>query len=298
VTRPLVLATGFVALDRIYPAGGAQPVEMAGGPCGNLAANLAVLGVPVALLARLGQDEEAARVIDELAAFGVDTRWVRHDPAIRTPMVIQRNAEPGADEPDHRFFYRRPETGAWVPRHAGITADQAAAMRRSGIAPALLYFDRISAPVLDLARDLRERGALIYAEPTVIEDRRLTAAALDLAHVVKSSVAQVAERFVPAGVPLRVRTMGADGLRYSLAGGDWRYLAAAACPRLVDTAGAGDALSAGLIAEMVRAGTAALTTPVIEAGLAAGQRLAVRACAHLGAGGWRRARHQSAAGPG
>jgi sugar/nucleoside kinase (ribokinase family) len=74
VIPPPVLATGFVALDIVYPAGGAPPVEMLGGPCGNLAANLAVLGVPVALLARLGQDEEAARVIDELAAFGVDTR--------------------------------------------------------------------------------------------------------------------------------------------------------------------------------------------------------------------------------
>jgi sugar/nucleoside kinase (ribokinase family) len=166
------------------------------------------------------------------------------------------------------------------------------------MAPALFYFDRVSPPVLELVRHMWESGALVYAEPTVVEDRRLMAAALGLAHVVKSSAAQVPERLVPAGVPLHVRSMGADGLRYSLAGGQWRHLAAASCPDFVDSAGAGDALSAGLIAELVRAGAHAPTTPVVEAGLAAGQRLAATACAHLGAGGWRRARPQSAAGPG
>lgn len=292
---PPVLATGFVALDIVYPAGGAPPVEMLGGPCGNLAANLALLDVPVALVARLGDDREAARVIEELASFGVDTRWIRRDPAIRTPVVVQRNAEPGADGPDHSFSYHWPGTDQWVPRHASITADQAEAVRRSGLAPALFYFDRISPPVLGLARHMRERGALVYAEPTVIEDPRLTAAAIELADVVKSSVAQVPEHFVPAGVPLRVRSMGADGVRYSLSGGEWRLLPAAPCRQFVDSAGAGDALSAGLIAALVQAGQTRLTAPLVEAGLGAGQGLAAAACAHLGAGGWRRAsRHDPA----
>jgi sugar/nucleoside kinase (ribokinase family) len=291
---PAVLAAGFVALDRIFPWGGAPPVEDLGGPAGNVAANLAVLGTASAVVARLGADREGALVIDALASLGVDTSGIRADPAIRTPIVIQENAAPGAPGPDHRFSYRAPETGLWVPRHRSITMEHARTVMRSGAAPALFYLDRISPPVLALVRHFAERGALIYAEPTLVDDLPLMAEAMRVAHVVKSNAAQIPEAALPPDVPLRVRTMGAEGLRYALAAGPWRHLAAVPCAAVVDTAGAGDALSASLIAALVGAPREAFADPAIAAALTAAQTFAACACAHLGAGGWRRARGRRA----
>src|SRR5689334_12440542 len=94
--EPVVVCIGIATLDAIVvvprlpardervPAG---PSRLAGGGVAATAAvTLARLGVPVALVGRIGDDRTGRWVRDDLAAEGVDVRGLQLQPGRRGPL--------------------------------------------------------------------------------------------------------------------------------------------------------------------------------------------------------------------
>src|SRR5688500_5873280 len=77
-----------------------------GGSPTNVAVAAARLGRRAAVITKVGRDGFGEYVLEALAGFGVDARWVRTDPNLRTPLVFCEV------HPPDRFpllFYREPK---------------------------------------------------------------------------------------------------------------------------------------------------------------------------------------------
>ncbi len=72
-------------------------LESPGGPACNAAFLLASWGVPVALVAAIGEDARGVALMEELRRWGVDSSRLRPDPGVRTPLsVVLVNAASGS----------------------------------------------------------------------------------------------------------------------------------------------------------------------------------------------------------
>jgi 5-dehydro-2-deoxygluconokinase len=107
-----VITMGRVGVD-LYPEQSGVPLaevrtfaKSLGGTATNVAVGAARLGHRVALITKVGDDGFGLYVRQALRQFGVDTRWVRTDPDLRTPVVFVE-----LFPPDHFpiLFYRQPK---------------------------------------------------------------------------------------------------------------------------------------------------------------------------------------------
>src|SRR5271168_650848 len=76
-----VAGTGLTAVDRIYAAGRAGPLEALGGSCGNVLVSLAMLGHSVTPLVTLGVDPQGDYLHAEFKRAGcnVDLVFRKYD---------------------------------------------------------------------------------------------------------------------------------------------------------------------------------------------------------------------------
>jgi fructokinase len=288
-TAPIV-TIGFIALDRVsIDGGGSDVLAAAGGSCGNVSANLAQLGHTVFPISTLGLDTGGAHVVNELRSLGVRTDFISRRDDRRTPVVVQHVVGHHTIALDHTFAFQQPEIADWLEASYLSVLDHLQAI--AGI-PKVLYLDRASREVLEAVRWARSISAIVIFEPSEIRDIALFRAIADLAHIVK-----YAERRLPAPphftAPVEICTQGSAGLRVRFrqhcdgsAGSDWHHLPALSIDRLVDSAGAGDALSTGLICALMAAtATQTVAAHTILQGLEQGRRLAALNCGSLGARG-------------
>jgi fructokinase len=285
-----VLTTGFVALDVVRVPGSAGALFAAGGSCGNVSANLAALGLSTFPVIVLGADEEGRTVCEDLAASGVQLSFVEQRPDLRTPVVIHDVLEASVFGLDHRFVHKAPSTGEPLPRYTSIGISDVDRIIRSGINCRVLYFDRLSRAVLELARWAKANGAITFFEPSEINDTNLFLAAQPLADVIKFSAQRISP---PGGLleqlnnPIRIITRGSTGLTVNTRDENGLRkefdLPAENPAAVVDSAGAGDAVSTGLICSLVSHGLS-LDLQLVK-GLQGGQKLAAMNCSFVGARG-------------
>src|SRR4051812_34848282 len=94
----------------------------------NTCVGLARLGHAVAWLSRLGTDPAGDRILDSLAAEGIDTRWVQRDPDRPTGLMLK---EPGTGV---RYYRTDSAASAMGPELlAGVPIAAARAVLVSGI---------------------------------------------------------------------------------------------------------------------------------------------------------------------
>lgn len=245
--RPRIVFVGAATVDMILrvdalPEGGGKVlpnalVEAAHGMATSAAASAARLGADALLIARIGDDAVGDRFVSEIEREGVDCRYVRRSPGVRTPLsaVI-------VDASGERLVvpYYDPGLGrdaSWLPLDEIARADatlvdvrwpQAAAIaldaaRRAG-KPAVLDAD--VGPVETIV-DLASRSThAVFSEPAAL--------AVSGAATVADAVTELARRF-DAFVAM---TAGAQGCSW-LEDGAVRTLAP---PEVVavDTLAAGD----------------------------------------------------------
>lgn len=295
-TPAVAIGSGFVALDVVISEGGEQhPRTWAGGTCGNVLAILAYLGWRTYPVATVGVDAGAERLVADLTQVGVDIRYIKQEPARRTPIVIERIRRLGNGTPRSRFVWTCPECGAWLPGYQAVVVKDVARIVASMPDPAVFFFDRVSRGTLDLATASAQRGALVVFEPSGVGDDRLFREALRLCHVLKYSrerLTAVGERLGEGTPLLEVETLGSDGLRFRLRGRsrrrEWRLMSACSVADVQDTVGAGDWCTAGLIHVLGSEGAAGLVRAdraAVERALRLGQALAALTCRYEGARG-------------
>lgn len=265
---PTVLCLGEALIDFVADTAGVSLVECPGflkapgGAPANVAAGLARLGLDAAFLGKVGDDPFGRFIQQTLAAAGVDTRYLRFDAAARTGLAFVSLQDNG--ERDFTFF-RHPSADMLYSAEE-LPGDAFAGCRAYHFGSITLIQEPSRGATMEALRRARAAGALISYDPNLRPPlwpdldtaRREILAALPEADVVKVSEEEAeflygpgvpaaqAARLLSVGPSLAAITRGATGCFLAHRNG-----AAADVPGFhvdaVDTTGAGDGFTAGLL---------------------------------------------------
>ena len=281
-----VAGTGFTVLDRIY-TDDRTSFEALGGSCGNVLISLALLNRRVAPVLSLGFDAAGDTLFTELEDAGVDLQYIFRSHHIASPILAQLvDTVLG----QHRFSFVCPDTDEDLP---GFTSIEELEVHQAADALndcSVFYTDRLSGAIVDAMGIAHNAGALVYFEPSLIEDIGLFHQALHHTSVLKYSSERfpqsIGEEHLQEGA-ISIITHGAAGLEIRQNGQHFQCNATPA-PTVRDTSGSGDMVSIGIIDRLLSLGRGAQSLQSIEniiVGVTAGQRLAAANCAFTGARG-------------
>lgn len=255
----MYVVVGEALVDLVAQRGGRTFVAHPGGSPANVALGLARLGGQVSLTTQLGDDAFGHMITSHLEASGVVVDAVP-DPRGHTSLAIATLAA-GVASYDFRI--------TWDVQHLPPLPVEARCLHTGSLAAALPPGDRA---VLDLVRRERERGRVLVSydpnvRPTLLGSARRAQTGIErlvaLADVVKVSDEDlrwlypgekdqdVAGRWLAAGPALVVITRGDQGV-YAVNRAR-QVTRPAASVDMVDTVGAGDSYTSGLLDGLRRA---------------------------------------------
>lgn len=265
---------GPLRLGTSNPATGARGF---GGVARNVAENLCRLGVPVALLSRVGRDEAGLALAEALDRLGVDRHGVEAVPGAATAEYLAVTAPDGdlalgladmavLDGLDPAFLERHASafaTADWVFADCNLGAPALDDLRRRLVRGGS---HRLAVDAVSVAKAARLPDRLDGIDLLVL-NRDEAAALARRRGDGDDAPAAVAEALLRAGAGAVVVTLGPEGALAASADG---LVAVPAVPtRVVDVTGAGDALVAAVIRALRAGGT-----------LGDALRLGCRAAAH------------------
>jgi len=231
-------------------------LEEVGGTCGNVMSILAWLGWKALPEASLDDSPEGLKMTSDLKRYGCDCRYVTNTPCGGTTLLRcthRRNADGS-----HAVSFRAGSPGGsrFPKRHFLRVRDEAPAFLEGlDEAPGVYFFDDPAAGHRLIARTLRERGSLVYFEPSRMETNA-DLEAVSVSDVVKFSGENIPDVSFTERFPdkLFIQTLGPDGVRFSLRGGPWRAVPPADCRNVVDWEGAGDWTTAAFLTQLAASG--------------------------------------------
>ena len=255
--KPICIGTGLVALDVILNGNPKTlPKMSAGGSCGNVLSILAFLGWESLPVARLADNPATVELLSDFSRWHVNETFLKINDEGSTPIIIHRILKDAEGNPNHRFEFRDPESKDWLPNFKPITINFAREITEQVIQPQVFYFDRANPGTIELASHYRDKGALIFFEPSSIKDERLFSKSLSLSHVVKFSndrIKDYKDRYKTSQTELEIETQGKDGIIYRTSkskSNQWKRIKPFMVDKVVDTAGAGDWCSASIIMKL------------------------------------------------
>ena len=284
-STPRLSAAGRVALEVLHTRGDDRAASFrAGGTAGNVASILGALGWS-ALATGPADDSPAFKVLlEDLHECGVEYYATATGPV---PVIVQELCDRG-----HSFSFDCPGCGRALPRFTRSSIATHRFLRVQFQQADVFFADRLSADVIALAYAARSKGAFVVYEPSDEKDAPWAGEMLAMASMVKCS-SERAPRLSwlgDEGDYLEVHTMGADGLRWrwpKLGVGRWQHMSAIRAERVVDTCGAGDWLTSGILfglreyASDITWGAGRCAEQI----LASAQQLAAWSCGFAGARG-------------
>ena len=259
-----------------------------GGNAGNVSAELALMGWNVYPVAMFDESKQGHWCMEDLALYGCNTRFVSCSPKGGT-FIFQGTHNKLSREGVLRMAVRTcGPTSMFAKRHNLTVREEAPTLLASlDFVPDVFFFGSPEAGHRYLAQGLRDRGSLIYYEiQNRIEMNKALRDSLDVAHIIKMSDEHVtlaqSEEFVRTYPhKLFIQSMGAKGVRFSLHGQKWITVPAVPA-KVVDTEGAGDAMTAAFINALPVFDVACLTTDQVRAALETAQQASAQAISYLG----------------
>lgn len=282
---------GLVALDVLLNGNPKTPARFyAGGSCGNVMAILSFLGWNTFPIARLKNDKAADILIQDFQKFGVNPALISVKSDGSTPIIIHRVLKDKAGKPKHRFEFRDPDSGKYLPSYKPVLSSNVDEILDKKPGAKVFFFDRVNRSSIDIAKKSKAEGSMIFFEPSSIKMDNQTKECLSLADIVKFSRDRVVDYdllFPICDRFLEIRTLGENGLEYRTKGqSDWRHIPAYKIDCVVDAAGSGDWCTSGIIYKLFEDKTPnKFTTSNIENALKFGQVLGAINCGFLGARG-------------
>jgi fructokinase len=266
VTGPLVTVIGEALIDLVPEAGPGDYKAHAGGSPFNVAIALARLGNRTSLMARLGDHGFGRLLRDTAASEGVELGAVARAAEPTTLAVVSLG---GPGQASYEFYVEGTADWQWT-----LTE-----LRRRPVDSKVLHFGSIaswrppgSKRIDQLIREARARnGVLVSYDPNVrptllaapSRGRQLVERSVGRAHLVKASrediewlypsrrVDEIAAHWNELGAAVVVVTDGAEGA-IAYRDGSAALRRRGRRVEVVDTIGAGDSFTAGLIAGLVR----------------------------------------------
>ncbi|MET8118645.1 carbohydrate kinase [Micromonospora sp. NPDC005189] len=259
----MIVVAGEALIDLVVTAEGQRAVP--GGSPANVAVTLARLDQPVRLLARLGTDDYGRQLAEHLSVNRVDLAWAVRAEEPTSVAVATLNA---TGQASYEFRLAGTADWQWTPQELPeLAGSPATALHTGSLALALAP----GAQVLEdlLARERRRDGLTISIDlnlrSSIVTDRAAEQERIRrqvrLAHLVKASdedlawlypdrsVADVMAEWREAGVSCAVVTRGGDGA-WLLAPDGSLHEEPAVRTVVVDTVGAGDSFTGGLLAAL------------------------------------------------
>jgi len=293
--KPICLGSGLVALDVILNGTPATPAKLcAGGSCGNIISILSYLGWNSKPIARLSKNNATKNLLKDLNSFNVNTDLLSKALDGSTPIIIHRILRDREGNPKHRFEFRVPGTSTWLPSYKPVLSSTVESITKEQKQAQVFYFDRVSRSSIDLGKYYKEKGALIVFEPSSYNETKQFHESLSIADIVKFSsdrIGNYSEIFPTPIAPLEIETRGKEGLQYRLQLGTkkgWQKTPPYKLTNIMDTAGAGDWCTAGIINELGQNGAKSFYSAgrdQIERALDIGQALGALNCIFDGARG-------------
>ena len=290
-TKNIVLGAGLISLDVLIWDGKLIPVGYyVGGTCGNVMMILAHMGWVSYPIARLDGTKDTDRVLADMAKHAVHTDFVSTSDG-KTPVIVQRNFITKDGKPTHKFESRI-NMGRFYLDFKSLTMKQAdAVIERIDFDPKVFFFDRVSPAIQKLATTFKEKGSVIFFEPSSRGgDVKRFNQCVEIADVVKFSEQRIKDtaQFDGFEDKLFIQTQGAKGLNYRL-NSEWIHLEPFLNEHVVDTAGAGDwtaaALINGLFKDKETKRIAEYSAKEIENALNEAQKVGAQSCSYEGARG-------------
>ena len=260
-------------------------LEEIGGTCGNVMSILAWMGWNVRPIACLDDSPEGLKITEDLKRYGCDCQYVTNTPGGGTTilrcthkldkegkhtMSVRAGSPGGSRFPKRHFLRARDE--------AQIFLDQLIEM------PSVFFFDDPAAGNRLLAKVLKERGALVYFEPSKV------ATNADLDAIKASDIIKFSDENVPVVSfvedfrgKLFIQTMGPKGVRYKYKSQPWEVVDALSIEHVVDTEGAGDCFTATFINAIAESG---LTSSSIPSAISTAMANASRSVGYFGSKGF------------
>jgi fructokinase len=236
-----------------------------GGSPYNVAIGLARLGQDSTLMARLGDNALGRILRDRAAAEGVDLDAAPHASEPTTLAVVSLDAQGTAA---YDFYFDGTADWQWTAEETRHIPGRTSVLHFGSIAS---WTSPGAARIVELARRMRDRGDVLVSydpniRPGLLGDRqhaeRMVEQGLRVAHVAKASAEdiawlypgqspeEVARLWFELGVTVAVITDGSNGATACTATAPPVHRPAPVV-KVVDTVGAGDSFTAGLLAALV-----------------------------------------------
>lgn len=289
MTENICVGAGLISLDVLIWDGQTIPVSYyVGGTCGNVMMILSYMGWESYPIARLDGTKDAKRVLDDMKRHNVHTDFVSTQDG-KTPVIVQRNFINKDGIPTHKFESRN-NLGRFYLDFKSLTLKQAnEVIEKMDFVPKVFFFDRVSPAIQRLAEAFKEKGSVIFFEPSSRGgDVKRFNQCVEVADIIKFSDQRIKdiEQFEGYKDKLFIQTQGAKGLSYRLNSG-WIHLEPVANDKVVDTAGAGDWTAAAFINVLFtsRKGLSGIKEADIEKALNEAQKVGAQSCSYEGARG-------------
>lgn len=287
----ICVGAGLISLDVLIRDGKKFPVSYyVGGTCGNVMMILAHMGWNSYPIARLDGTKDTNRLLADMRLHRVHTDYISTTDG-KTPVIVQRNFINKDGVPTHKFESRNGK-GHFYLDFRSLTVKQAdAVIRRVDFAPKVFFFDRVSPAILKLATAFKEKGSVIFFEPSSKGGNvGLFDKCVNVADIVKFADQRIKDRCQFEGYEDRliIQTRGEMGLVYRL-NSQWIHLKPVVNTNIVDTAGAGDWTAAALINKLFKnkktQRLVSFSQCDIETALNAAQKIGAKSCSYEGARG-------------
>lgn len=247
---PKVLGTGLIALDIILDADRNLISYGLGGSAGNVLSILASLGWRSSPVGKLGCDVAADIILDEFRSLKANLELIVQEHSAPTPVIYQHQLDMLGGK-THKFSFACPVCGEKRSWHSPVIQLPPKEVLNA-IQPNVVYMDRATQIGVQIAEHYKNQNVLIFFEPSAVgNDPELFSQALAVADVVKYADDRLddLEAFDRSHVFVEICTMGSDGLRFRAPslGNDWVRLDAFSAPAIIDTSGAGDWCTSGML---------------------------------------------------
>lgn len=247
----ICVGAGLISLDILIKDEGIRPVSYyVGGTCGNIMMILSYMGWSTYPIARLDNSKYTDRLLADMHKHNVNTEYISTDNG-STPVIIQRNIIDKDGHPTHKFECRG-SNGRFYLNFSSLTKKQAQdILSEIDIVPNVFFFDRVSPAIIDMAKEFKVKGALIYFEPSCKISEKHFDECVELADIIKFADQRISDTsyFDSISNTIIIQTLGDKGLKFRY-NSQWIDLPPIRNNNVIDTVGAGDWTSAALIYQL------------------------------------------------